>query len=231
MTVEEFEEFYARSVQPLVGQVYLFTGDLHEAQDVVQEAFVRAWDRRARLDLGAGPEAWVRTVAVRLAISRWRGRGRAVEAWRRLSGAGPRELAAPGPDGVALVAALRRLSSRQRLVTVLHYVCDLPVDRIAAETGISPGTVKTHLSRARSALAPYLDAGADDIGADDSAPDDAPARTAPASGSPASGTSPHGTAALRKLSPGPGPGPEYPPAYRTSPPLAHTTLHQGAYRV
>lgn len=183
MTVEEFEEFYARSVQPLVGQVYLFTGDLHEAQDVVQEAFVRAWNRRARLDLDAGPEAWVRTVAVRLAISRWRGRGRAVEAWRRLSGAGPRELAAPGPEGVALVAALRRLSARQRLVTVLHYVCDLSVDRIAAETGISPGTVKTHLSRARNALAPYLDAGADDIvtdhvDADDA--DDAPAFDDPA---------------------------------------------------
>ena len=47
LTDEEFEEFYAHSVKPLVGQVYLMTGDLHEAQDVVQEAFVRAWGRRS----------------------------------------------------------------------------------------------------------------------------------------------------------------------------------------
>ncbi|NDZ98430.1 SigE family RNA polymerase sigma factor, partial [Streptomyces sp. SID10116] len=80
MTDEEFEAFYAHSVRPLVGQVYLMTGDLHEAQDVVQEAFVRAWARRARLERDAGPEAWVRTVARRLAVSRWRRRGRAAEA-------------------------------------------------------------------------------------------------------------------------------------------------------
>lgn len=72
MTDDEFEEFYAHSVKDLVGQVYLMTGDLHEAQDVVQEAFVRAWGRRARLRREAGPEAWIRTVAWRLAVSRWR---------------------------------------------------------------------------------------------------------------------------------------------------------------
>ncbi|MGG8409265.1 sigma factor, partial [Streptomyces sp. 12297] len=80
MTVEEFEEFYAHSAKQLVGQVYLMTGDLHEAQDVVQEAFVRAWDRRGRLSRDAGPEAWIRTVAWRLAVSRWRRRRRASEA-------------------------------------------------------------------------------------------------------------------------------------------------------
>ncbi|MFJ8310617.1 MULTISPECIES: SigE family RNA polymerase sigma factor [unclassified Streptomyces] len=155
MTDEEFEEFYAHSVKPLVGQVYLMTGDLHEAQDVVQEAFVRAWGRRGRLDAGAGPEAWVRTVAWRLAVSRWRRGRRAAEAWRRHSEAAP---AAPEPDPgtVALVDALRGLSDRQRRVAVLHYVCDLSVDQVAHETGISAGTVKTHLSRARAALAPRL---------------------------------------------------------------------------
>ncbi|WP_326811419.1 SigE family RNA polymerase sigma factor [Streptomyces scopuliridis] len=157
MTVEEFEEFYAHSVQQLVGQVYLMTGDLHEAQDVVQEAFVRAWGRRAKLDRDAGPEAWIRTVAFRLAVSRWRRRGRALEAWRRYCGSEPHTLAAPEPGTVALVSALQQLSERQRLVTVLHYVCDLTVEQVAAEAGISTGTVKTHLSRARAALAAGLD--------------------------------------------------------------------------
>ncbi|BBC34906.1 hypothetical protein SGFS_062000 [Streptomyces graminofaciens] len=156
MTDEEFEEFYTYSRQSLVGQLYLMTGDLYEAQDVVQEAYVRAWTRRARLDRDAGPEAWIRTVAWRLAISRWRRRGRSLDAWRRRASGQADSAPAPEPGTVALVAALRRLSERQRRVAVLHYVCDLSVDQVAAETGISPGTVKTHLHRARAALAPQL---------------------------------------------------------------------------
>ncbi|MET9429937.1 MULTISPECIES: SigE family RNA polymerase sigma factor [unclassified Streptomyces] len=156
MTEEEFHELYAHSVTRLVGQLYLMTGDLHEAQDVVQEAFVRAWGRRSRLVRDAGPEAWIRTVAWRLAVSRWRRGRRAAEAWRR-HGAGLRDTApAPDASSVALVAALHTLSERQRRVAVLHYVCDLSVEQVAAETGISAGTVKTHLSRARAALAPHL---------------------------------------------------------------------------
>ncbi|MET9698283.1 SigE family RNA polymerase sigma factor [Streptomyces sp. NPDC006529] len=157
MTVEEFEEFYAYSVKHLVGQVYLMTGDLHEAQDVVQEAFVRAWSRRARLSRDAGPEAWIRTVAWRLAVSRWRRRGRAAEAWRRHGAAPPAASGSPDPATVALVGVLRTLPERQRRVAVLHYVCDLSVEQVAAETGIAAGTVKTHLSRARAALRPHFE--------------------------------------------------------------------------
>ncbi|AWW43267.1 SigE family RNA polymerase sigma factor [Streptomyces cadmiisoli] len=158
MTEEEFQEFYVHSVSRLVGQLYLMTGDLHEAQDVVQEAFVRAWGRRSRLTQDAGPEAWLRTVAWRLAISRWRRRGRTAEAWRRHGNGLTSTVPAPDPGTVALVAALRRLPDRQRRTAVLHYVCDLSVEQIAAETGVATGTVKTHLSRARKALAPHLTA-------------------------------------------------------------------------
>lgn len=68
----EFDAFYAESVGRLIGHLYAMTGDLAEAQDVVQEAFARAWERRTELDLNGAPEAWVRTVAWRLAVSRWR---------------------------------------------------------------------------------------------------------------------------------------------------------------
>ncbi|MQY04789.1 SigE family RNA polymerase sigma factor [Actinomadura macrotermitis] len=157
MTVEEFEEFYAHSVRRLTGRLYLVTGDLHEAQDVVQEAFVRAWRHRRRLERDGGPEAWVRTAALRLAASRWRRQGRSLEAWRRLGGQQRPVVAEPEPDAVLLAAALRRLPERQRLAVVLFYVFDLPVAQIAAEAGMSVGTVKTHLSRGRAALAPHLD--------------------------------------------------------------------------
>ena len=81
MTPERFDEFYRASVARLTGQLYSLTGDITEAQDVVQDAFVKAWQHRAALDSARSPEAWVRTVA-----------------WRRLSAVsgGPRPARGPG---------------------------------------------------------------------------------------------------------------------------------------
>ena len=72
MDEESFDAFYAASFGRLVGQIYAMCGSVTEAQDCVQEAFIRAWDRRRTLDVDQAPEAWVRTVAYRLAVSRWR---------------------------------------------------------------------------------------------------------------------------------------------------------------
>ncbi|MDJ0461788.1 SigE family RNA polymerase sigma factor [Streptomyces sp. H27-C3] len=154
LTVEEFEEFYAHAAARLTGQLYVMLGDLHEAQDVVQEAFVRGWSRRRQLDRGREPEAWIRTVAWRLAVSRWRGHRRSADAWQR--GGSPPSVDGPGPEQVALVSALRELPGRQRRTVTLHYVCDLTVEQIAAETGLSASTVKTHLVRGRAALSHLL---------------------------------------------------------------------------
>ena len=59
-----FDEFYAGAVGRLVGQLYPVTGDLHEAEEVVQEAFTRAAARWQRLRDYDRPEAWVRRVAM-----------------------------------------------------------------------------------------------------------------------------------------------------------------------
>ncbi|MFI0821621.1 SigE family RNA polymerase sigma factor [Streptomyces sp. NPDC021098] len=155
MTVEEFEEFYAQAVARLTGQLYVMLGDLHEAQDVVQEAFVKGWSRRRQLDRGGQPEAWIRTVAWRLAVSRWRFRRRTADAWNR-GGSPPPHVEGPGPDQVVLVDALRELPPQQRRTLTLHYLCDLTVEQIAGETGLSTSTVKTHLVRGRTALAHRL---------------------------------------------------------------------------
>src|SRR5580700_4661497 len=68
---EEFTDFYAASFRRLVGQLYAMTGDNAEAQDAVQEAFVRAWAHRGRLESAGSPDAWVRATAWRIAVSRW----------------------------------------------------------------------------------------------------------------------------------------------------------------
>jgi RNA polymerase sigma-70 factor (ECF subfamily) len=151
---QEFTSFYTASFSRLVGQLYAMTGDRPEAQDAVQEAFVRAWVHRDQIDTDRGAEAWVRVAAWRIAVSRWR---RAREGTRlMLLAAGPDVAAGPGPDRVAFVEALRKVPAEQRRALVLYHLVDLSVEQIAAETGVRPGTVKARLARGRAALAPYL---------------------------------------------------------------------------
>ena len=150
-----FDGFYAAAGPRLVRQLHAMTGDLAEAQDCVQEACARAWQRWDRLQDYDAPEAWVRTVAWRLAVSR---RRRVVSSAKALVRSGPPDdVPDLSPDHVALVAALRRLPAEQRRALVLHHVADLPVAEVAAETGVPVGTVKARLSRGRAALAASLE--------------------------------------------------------------------------
>lgn len=151
MDSDDFDAFYAASYARLVHQLHAMTGDREEAADCVQEAFARAWSRRTSLDAGHAPEAWVRTTAYRLAVSRWRrvrrGRRDPDRALQTQQHAPP-----PDPDRVALLRALQQLPEDQRRALVLHHLCDLPVAEVAAEVGAPVGTVKARLSRGRTAL-------------------------------------------------------------------------------
>jgi RNA polymerase sigma-70 factor, ECF subfamily len=155
MDEAEFDDFYTASFARITGQLYAMIGDRDEAQECVQEAFVRAWSHRRRLDRADHPEAWVRTTAYRLAVSRWRRtmRGRR-PADRAVSL--PTSSAAPSEAHVAVVAALKQLPQTQRRALVLHHIADLPVAQIAHEVGAPEGTVKAWLSRGRAALAVLL---------------------------------------------------------------------------
>jgi RNA polymerase sigma-70 factor, ECF subfamily len=151
----DFDGFYLASRDRLLHALYAMTGDLAEAQDVVQEAYARAWQRWSSVSSYDDPAAWVRTVAWRLAVSRRRkARNRIGAALRLHATASP--VTEPSPDTAVIVAALRRLPDAQRRALALHYLCDLSVDAVAAETGVSAGTVKSRLSRGRIALAAVM---------------------------------------------------------------------------
>lgn len=154
MDEEEFDAFYRASYSRIVGQIYAMCGDLAEAQDAVQEAFVRAWDHRRKLDRDRAPEAWVRTTAYRISVSSWRkiSRGRrqpdrALEHHRS---------AEPGPDQLIINDALAKLPEAQRRAIVLHHLCDMSVADVAREVGAPTGTVKARLARGRETLARLL---------------------------------------------------------------------------
>ncbi|MEO3775350.1 SigE family RNA polymerase sigma factor [Micromonospora sp. B11E3] len=152
--VDGFDEFYRGSRQRLLGFVYVLTGNLAEAQDAVQEAYIRAWQRWSTVSRYDDPEAWVRVVASRIAVSRWRSLRSRARAYLRH---GVQETAPPpNTDTVEVVAALRRLPEEQRIALALYYLLGMPVAEVARETAAPVGTVKARLSRGRAALAGLL---------------------------------------------------------------------------
>lgn len=113
---------------------------------MVQDAFERAMRQADFFQEVAEPRAWLRTVVVRLAVSRLRRRA----VWERVRG-----LLSPPSDGVPaleLRVALRRLPPRQRGAIVLRYWFGADTQEIAAATGLRPGSVARTLARAREAL-------------------------------------------------------------------------------
>ncbi|MGN6131203.1 MAG: RNA polymerase sigma factor [Nocardioidaceae bacterium] len=152
---EYVREVYDASYGRLVRQLLGLTGSLSEAEDVVQEAFVRALDHASRFRRVDNPEAWLRTVAVNLYRSRWRRLRRFARLAPQLADGAP-ATSQDGADRIALLAALRVLPAAQREVIALHHLADLPVHEVAATLGVPAGTVKARLSRGRTALAVLL---------------------------------------------------------------------------
>ena len=152
--IRAFDEFYGVTGRRVVAQVYAMIGDLAEAEDAVQEAYSRAWQRWDTVAECTDPAAWVRVVAYRIAVSNWRRARRRLAAYQR--NGPPQDAPELGPDTVVLVAALRRIPAAQRRAIVLHHLAGLSVREVAEETGASESAVKAQLSRGRQALAVLL---------------------------------------------------------------------------
>lgn len=153
-----FEDFYRREIAGLLALAHALCGSAGD--DAAQEAMVaayRRWDEVALLDSPAG---WVRRVCANKATSLLRRRSAEGRALLRL--AGRREDVVPEPATDEFWAEVRRLPRRQAQVVALFYVCDLGVAETATTLGVSEGSVKTHLSRARHALAERLGTGEGD---------------------------------------------------------------------
>jgi RNA polymerase sigma-70 factor (ECF subfamily) len=156
--VGRVREVYVASYRRLVGQLTGVTGDPLEAEDVVMEAFARAVTRHREFARVDNPEAWLRTVAVNVARSRWRRLIRMPTTPLELAD-GDRSSTAYDDlpaDRVALLAALRALPAAQREAIALHHLADLPVHEVAATLGVPTGTVKARLARGRARLADLL---------------------------------------------------------------------------
>lgn len=139
----------------LVGALTLATGRRAVAEELAQDALVRAWQRWPQVRASDDPEAWVFRVGFNLAAS-W-GRRQSAE-WRanRRSRAGSTtadaHLDADAAEVLALRSAVAGLPARQRAVVVARYYLGYDVAGTAALLGVAPGTVKATTSHALANL-------------------------------------------------------------------------------
>ena len=154
----DFAEFYSEAKDQCLFTVLVSVGDRDTAQDLVDEAFARAWASWRTVSRHPAPAAWVVRTALNASISRWRRRRRevpvpdlALVADRPAAG-GAASGAAGGSVDPRIMAALLRLPDRQRQVVALRLFLDLDTAGTAQVLGIAPGTVQAHLGRAMAAL-------------------------------------------------------------------------------
>jgi RNA polymerase sigma-70 factor (sigma-E family) len=150
----DFAEFYRGSKDECLFAVLVSVGDQDTAQDLVAEAFARAWASWRTVSKHPAPAAWVVRTALNANISRWRRRRREIV----ISDPGlvtDLAVADGGADSSVdprIMAALMRLPARQRQVVALRLLLDLDTNGTARVLGIAPGTVQAHLGRAIASL-------------------------------------------------------------------------------
>jgi RNA polymerase sigma-70 factor (sigma-E family) len=150
----DFTQFYQRSRDACLRAVLASVGDQDTAQDLVDEAFARAWASWRKVGTHPAPAAWVVRTALNANVSRWRRRRREVTMPDPDSVADPPAAtgASAAPVDPGIMAALMRLPLRQRQVIALRLFLDLDTRQTGQVLGIAPGTVKEHLGRALASL-------------------------------------------------------------------------------
>jgi RNA polymerase sigma factor (sigma-70 family) len=151
----DLEAFVATEYPRVVAAVRLITGDHDGAADAVQDALVGVLTSPPAREI-ENYAAYITVVASNKARDAMRRKGAESRAYDKLPT--PREETADALAGldIDVAAAIRALPDKQRTICVLHYLMDHSVEQIADGMGVSTGTVKTQLHRARQALAARL---------------------------------------------------------------------------
>ena len=171
---EAFRQLFERKHRRIYLIAYQVLGDAAQAEDVVQEVFLRLWERCGDFDSTLPLDPWLRRIASNRAIDHWRARNaeraHRAEAPRRADDADPLDAAAPSRDASADPTARlswRELQSvwdevaaelppQQRAAFVLRHIEELEPAEVAAALGCSPSTVRSHVAEARRTLRAVL---------------------------------------------------------------------------
>jgi RNA polymerase sigma-70 factor, ECF subfamily len=157
--VDAFEMVYRAHATAIHALCLRMSGDRAVARDLVQDVFVRAWERLPSFRGQSSLATWLHRLAVNVVLEKWRSAKR--DALRMIDDPDGVEFDAPMvqtdlDSAMEIEGAMARLPAGARAVFVLHEIEGYSHEEIAVMTGIAPGTARTQLFRARRALAKML---------------------------------------------------------------------------
>ncbi len=133
---------------------YLHLGDLHEAEDVVQESFIRAYQAIGRFDIARPFRPWLLRIVANQALNQRRTIGRYYNALKRLLQSEPdihipqHSVIQENFEAKTLWQAIQQLRNSDQQIIYLRFFLEMTVSETAETIGVAPGTVKSRLHRA-----------------------------------------------------------------------------------
>ncbi len=152
-----FEAFFADHHSRLFRAMYLVTASVPDAEELMQDAFLKVWERWDRVRTMDDPVGYLYRVAMNGFRSRYRAVARAARKVMPGGSVGDPFEALDARD--AVVRGLRELTPRQRAALVLTELLDYGTDEAAAVLGVKPVTVRTLSSQGRASLRKWMEAG------------------------------------------------------------------------
>ena len=163
--LERQNRFIADNLRRIFLMIYRIVGNVADAQDLTQEAFIKALQRQGQLKATEKATRWLSRIATNTAIDFLRRNGRF--SFTQIEEA-PQPLASPlsdNPEQTLLEAerreylddGLRLLTERERLALLLRDVEGLPADEVARRLGCSKATVRSHIANARVKFRRYVE--------------------------------------------------------------------------
>ncbi|HVE70009.1 MAG TPA: sigma-70 family RNA polymerase sigma factor [Thermoanaerobaculia bacterium] len=154
---EAYDALVSKYLRRVVAIAFSIVRNAHDAEDLAQEAFVKAYQSIGRFRAGAPFGPWIGRIVTNLAFDvvkhRRRFRHESIDEIQPSARRDDADLGAMQRDAASRIdAALDELPEMQRIVARLHLVEEMEHAEIAAVTGLSQGTVRSHLSLARTKL-------------------------------------------------------------------------------
>ena len=145
-----FEDFFELEQERLLRLLWMVTGSLQEAEDIVQDAFIRVWERWHKVSAMESPTGYLHQVAMNIFRNRYR---RAKLGLRKaIGGDPPIDAFGSAEDRISVSSALARLTPKQRAALVLTDLLGYPAEEAGRMLGVRGSTVRSLSSTARAAM-------------------------------------------------------------------------------
>jgi RNA polymerase sigma-70 factor (ECF subfamily) len=159
--VDQQNRFVSSHLRRIFLQIYRIVGNVADAQDLTQEAFIKALQHQEQLKDEQKAAHWLSRIATNTAIDFIRRSGRAsfceIDHTRESHTDTPEELALQGEHREYLEDGLRLLSPRERAALMLRDVEGLPAEEVAQQLNCSKATVRSHIANARTKMLRYME--------------------------------------------------------------------------